>query len=450
MADFGLTSAGFFIKTLATIRADLQSAIRSALGASMDVGDRSIIGQILGILAEAIALVWELAEAVNSSQDPDKATGAALEAICALTGTFRTPASHSTVTLVLGGANTTPIPTGSTARTASTQQVFETIEDVTLSTAAAWDTLVDYVVGNIVTNGGNVYYCKVAADNTKPAPTHTQRHVTVGLFSSAAFYWVWLSAGDAAATATARSQGTGPVVAAADDLEEIVSAIPGWNGVFNPADAVPGRDQATDEELRILREAELTSAGNSPLDAIRADMLKLTDVTACRVFMNVTDVTDVDGMPPHSVEALVQGGTTQVIVDQLLASVAAGIATTGNTTGTATDSQGTDWTIKFSRPVEVAIYVAVSLIKDPDTYEGDDAVKVAIAELDDGQVVGRDAVASRIVAACFGVDGVLDVTSAFLDDAPGPVTTTTVAISLRKLATYSVANVAVTSIDGVP
>jgi uncharacterized phage protein gp47/JayE len=155
-------------------------------------------------------------------------------------------------------------------------------------------------------------------------------------------------------------------------------------------------------------------------------------------------------MPPHSVEALVQGGEDQDIWDRLFASVAAGIATTGNTSGNATDSQGTLWPMEFSRPVEVPIYVAITLTYDADEYEGDTAVKAAIAALGDGQVVGRDAVASRISAAAFSVGGVLDVTVVHLDDAPTPLTGTTVAIGLRSLATYSTVDVAVTSTPGTP
>lgn len=451
MADYGLLSTGYSPKTINVIREELQTQVRASFGASIDVGDKSIIGQLLGIIAEQIALVWEQSEVVNSSQDPDKATGAALEALCALTGTFRTPATYSTVDVVLSGVDATVIPSGSTMRTASTEQQFETTASATLVAVADWDTSTNYVVGDIVKTGGNVYYCFLAANNTLDAPAHTQRYSTGDVLPSvAAAHWEWMSAGDAAVVVTVRASIAGPIVAVSEDISEIVSAVTGWAGVYNPEDAVPGRDEATDSELRQLREFELSGAGTSPTDAIRADLLQLDQVTAARIFVNNTDITDADGMPPHSVEALVQGGDTQSIIDQLFASVAAGIATTGNQTGTATDTQGTTHTIKFSRPVEVPIYVDVTLKKDASTYEGDDAVKAAIAAMDDDQVVGLDAVASRITAACFGVTGVLDVTLVKLDDAPAPTTSTTVAIAPRELATYSTTNIAVTSSNATP
>lgn len=450
MTDFGLTEDGFVPKTIAVIRAEIQDAVRSALGASIDVGDKSIIGHIIGIASESIASVWEMGEAVNSSQDPDKATGVGLEAICALTGTFRTSATFSAVNLLLSGDASAAIATGSIARTASTQLQFITTESATLVAADAWDTSTDYAVGDIASTGGQVYYCYVAADNTIGEPTHTERDPEFALGpSDPKHFWVWLSAGDATAVAPARASDVGPVIAVAEDISQIVSSVPGWAGVYNASDAVPGADELTDAELRELRELELAGAGTSPQDAIRADLLELSAVTAVRIFVNNTDVTDVDGMPPHSVEALVQGGTTQTIVDQLFASVAAGIATTGNTSGTATDSQGTEHTIYFSRPVEVPIFVDVTLKKDPDEYEGDTAVKDAIAAMDDDQTVGLDAVASRISRACF-VGGVLDVTQVFIRTVFPPIASTTIAIAPRELATFSTVNVTVTASDAIP
>lgn len=444
MAEYGLTESGFVPKTLAIVRAEIQAAVRAALGASMDVGDRSIIGQIIGIFSEPIALVWEMGEGVNSSQDPNKAVGAGLDAICALTGTFRPAASRSAVTLTLTGTAATAVPAGSQVRTASTELLFETIDQATLVAATAWAALTAYSLGNRRTNAGRMYQCITAGTSAASGgPTTTAADITDGTV-----HWKYLGEGAAVVDADAQSVDTGEIVAAAGDINEIVSAVIGWNNVVNLLDATPGREQATDEELRRLREFELAGAGTSPIDAIAADLAKLDGVTSVRVFVNNSDATDADGMPPHSVECVVQGGTDQTIFDQLLKSVAAGIPTHGNTTGTATDSQGTAHTMKFSRPVEVPIYVIVDLIKLSATYEGDDAIKAAVAVLDEGiDKVGLDAVASRIAAACW-VTGVLDVSSVKIGTAPAPATSTTIVITSRQIATYDTARITVNATNG--
>ena len=450
MADYGLLTDGFAPKTLPVIHEGLQAAVRAVYGASFNVGDRSIAGQFIGILAEALALVWEMGEAVNSSQDSDKATGAGLDAICALTGTFREAASFSIVSLTLTGTNTTNVPQLSQTRTASTQDVFETLASATIALATAWAATTAYVVGDRRRNGvtQRIYRCITAGTSAgSGGPTTTAFDITDGTV-----HWRYLGDGEGYIDVDALATKTGPIVAISGDIIQIVSAISGWAGVINILDATPGRDEATDAELRVARETELAGAGTSPADAIRADIVKLDGVTTTRVFVNNTDSTDADGMPPHSVEVLVQGGTSQDIFDQLFNSVAAGIATYGNQTGTVTDSQGSSHTVKFSRPVEVPIYADVFVTKESATYEGDTAVKTAIAELDEGDdAVGRDAVSSRISAAVFAdVTGVLDVTLVEIGTAPNPTTSTTIAISTRQLATYDTSRVTVTAVNGTP
>lgn len=449
---FGLTPTGFLIKTLLQIREDMNARLQTTFGASTDVGDQSVLGQITGIYAEALSLVWELAEAVNSSMNPDAATGAALDALCALTGTFREPATYSTAMLTLVGDDGTLVPVATQARTSSTSRVFSTVEDATIAQVDAWAPNTAYAVGDIVRNSSapeRVYECTdPGTSDSSGGPTSTSTAITDN-----GVVWRYLGDGDGVAEVNSACTESGPVIAVAYDISEIVTAVLGLNAITNRDDAEPGTDQMTDEDLRETRERELAGPGTGTANAILADIERLSDdISAVRVFINNTDDTDADGMPPHSVEVLVQGGEDQDIFDQLLNSVAAGIATHGTETGTAVDTQGNSHTIKFSRPEEVPIYVDITLIKDPDEYEGDDAVKAAIAALDeDANAVGRDAVASYIAGRVFReVDGILDITAVLIDDAPGPVASTTIPITLRQLATFDTDNISVTSSDGTP
>lgn len=458
MPTYGLTTDGLIVKTLDVIREELNQRLRGAFGASVKLDDRSILGQITGIISELGALVWELAEAVNSAQDPDKASGAALDALCTLTGTFRPPATYSVVTLTLTGTPTTVVAAESSVKAESTSVHFETMEDATIDTVAAWVESTAYVVGDRVTSNGNIYQCTTSGTSgsgiPSPAPSTTDEEIT----TDGTVVWTFVGAGTGAVDVVAKATETGAVQAVARDLNVIETTTAGWDGVINLLDATTGREIASDEELRQLREDELAGQGNSPIDAIRSDLLRLDDVVSVTVFVNNTDETDVDGMPPHSVEALVRpkdpppSGFDQTVFDALLANVAAGIATHGNTPGTATDSQGTSHTMKYSRPTEVPIYIIVNVTKDPDTYpaDGDDLIKQAIVDWGDEQVCGKNAVASAITAQAFTVDGVLDVTAVKIGTAPAPTLSVTIPISLRELATYDTSRISVVSIDGTP
>lgn len=435
MAVYGLTEDGLIVKTLGIIREELNTRIRDNLGSSMRVDDKSITGQLSGIISEMAALIWELLEAVYNAQDPDKATGASLDALCTLTGTFRPQATYSTVTLTLTGTPTTVIPEGSIATTDSTQVPFETTADATLVAADAWAALTLYAVDDRVTNDGNVYQCVTAGTSAASGgPVGT----TVGVEETdGTVEWLFLGEGTGVVDVIARASETGPTEATAYDILVIDSQVSGWDGVINLLDVTPGRNQATDEELRLLREAEIASPGNTPIDALRGDLLNVENVQAVTIFVNNTDTTDADGIPPHSIEPLILGpdpipaGFDQSIWDALLANVAAGINTYGDIVGTATDSQGTDHTMRFRRPTEVPIYVHVGLVMNEDDYptNGDTLVETAITDWGDAQSTGKDAVASSIVARAFEVDGVLSVSYVAISTAPIATPTTWAALT---------------------
>jgi hypothetical protein len=458
VTTYGLTSTGFVPKTQDVIRGELAAAITAAFGASVDTSSASLLGQLIGILAEREGLLWDLANAVNASQDPNQATGAALDSLAALTGTFRAPASSSTVTLTLTGTPTTVVNAGSQAKTASTGAPFATAAGATIAALTAWAPTTAYNVGDRRTNASRAYQCTIAGTSAgSGGPTTTASSIADGGVT-----WTYLGDGAGAVDVAAASASTGPIVGVSRDISVIQTPVGGWSSVINLLDAKVGANVMTDSALRLLRVAELSAPGVATQNAIRAALLQVSGVTSATVFVNNTDVTNVDGMPPHSVEALVQGGADQDVLNCMFASVAAGVAYQGTTTGVVVDSQGTAQTVKFSRPAQILIYDDVTLIKDPNVYpsNGDALVQAAIVAYGQAQATGKDAVASSIGAACFpvyasgvlvaGVAGVLDVTLVKIGTAPAPGSSATIAISTRQLAVHDTSRITVHSSNGTP
>lgn len=444
----GLSATGLTIPSLDEIRDEINSELQSAFGTSIDLSDGSLLGTVVAIMAERYAELWELTQAVFAAMDPDAATGTSLEALCALTGTNREPASPSTVTLTLTGTNTTLVATGSRAKVVATGAEFATLVDATLATLTAWAPTTVYSVGDRRTNVTRCYVCITAGTSAgSGGPTTTAADITDGTV-----HWRYLGEGAAAADAAAESVEDGPVVATSGDINSITTPVGGWSSVINLLDAEPGSLLETDGVLRLRRELELSTAGAATLDAIRAAVLDIAGVTSCRVFHNPTDATDGDGVPPHAVEVLVEGGDPQDIRDVLLAVVAAGIATHGTTSGTATDGAGNVHDVEFSRPTVVDSYVDVVLTKDALTYpvDGDDQVKAAIVTRGDARGTGYDIVASAISSWAFTVTGVLDVTLVEIGTAPNPTSSATIAISTRQVADYDTSRITVVSSNGTP
>ena len=121
-------------------------------------------------------------------------------------------------------------------------------------------------------------------------------------------------------------------------------------------------------------------------------------------------------------QATVGASFDQAILNCLFASVAAGIAFQGTTTGIVIDSQGTQQTVRFTRPANILIWDDITVLYDPLVYvpaTGDVAVAAAIAAYGGAQATAKDVVASSLAAAVLptyvngvlvaGDPGVLDV-----------------------------------------
>lgn len=450
MPTYGLTSAGLVRKTNEIILAEIHVSLKAAFGDSIKLGSKDVFGQLAAIMAERYANLWELMETVNSSQDPDAALDAELDALCALTGTTREVAAPSTVTLVLTGDDATVVPSGSQASEEDTEAEFQTLAEATIVAASPWANATVYAVGDRVENDtpDRIYECVVAGTSAgSGGPTGTSTGIADNTVT-----WNYLGDGEAVIDVAAEAVLTGPTIAAARKITVIETPVSGWSNVINVLDATLGNDIEANPVLRIRREDELASGGTSPVDPVRSALLDITGVTNVGAFWNHSDVTDSDGVPPHAIEALIQGGDDQDIWDALLANVAGGIQTYGDEVGSADDGEGTTHVRKFSRPSAVTIWIDIELLYDADLYptDGDDQIKAAIVVVGDLVLPGKDAVSSAIKSWCFGVAGVLDVTLAEIKITSPPTSEGTIAISMRELATYDTSRITVVSTPGTP
>lgn len=392
----GLSATGFVGKTLEEILADLVAAERAAFGNEVNTTSASVLGQLNGIFADALRKTWELAELVWDAQYPDTATGRSLTLISALTGTTRLAATKSTVTATC---------------------------TLTAGTYAA----------------GTLIAC-TSADSTARF-VNSAEVVSVGGATSVPMI----------------AETAGIVRANAGTLTVISSSVVGWTAVTNAEDAALGTDEETDAELRIRREAGLRAAGSTTVDAIRSDVLQnVTGVESCNVVENRTDLTDSDGIPPHSFEAIVYGpgspssADDQAVADQIFASAAAGIGTFGTTSKTVTDDQGNSHTVKFTRPTSKSVYLEIDVTVSTRkgwVSGGDSATALKQAIVDwatDNIVPGDDVIAERIKAVAFTQPGVVDVSALRLDFSASPVATANLAISIREFARFATTRIVVT------
>lgn len=448
-APYGVTPTGFNAKTLAEVRADLVAAARRVFGPAANTDSRARLGQLIDIVSEPLADVWNLGTSLANALNPNAATGQQADFIAALTGTTRKAAAATRVTLYLLGTAGTVVPATSRVGQPGTSALFATNAPATITTVAdyafapgtsiAYGTLAKNTASNTIWRARNSGALATGTFPVSPGTSFVDGGVT----------WDLLATGfSAAAEVTADCTVTGAIQAFAGSCTVINSPVAGWSAVTNFLDAVVGNATESDTSMRLRRLLGLASAGKSPVDALRANILKTSGVTTCTIFENTGDVT-VSFLPPHSIEALVEGGLDADIRATIFANKAGGIATSGSTSGTVTASDGVGHIIAFSRPTLVPIYTALAVQKDPARFPTDGvtqlqtAVQAAISAL----TVGADVYATRLAAAAFSVPGVLSAT-ATVGTAPSPAAAS-VSIDVRSRASNS-GSVVVTATDGAP
>lgn len=449
MPVYGLTTTGFTPKTNAVIRAELEASFRSEYGQNVDVDpETSFLGQLIGIVADRLSELWAAAEAVDSSADPDSATWAALDEVAAITGTVRLAARRSTVKMVALGDVGTALAVGRVASVPVTSARFATTAAAVLAAPGAWAGATAYAVGEYRSNGGNIYRVIVAGVSAGAGGPAGQGAAIV----DGTVTWRFIGTSAAMAEVPAESEVFGPIAAATGTLTNIETPQAGWTAVTNAVDAVMGRDVETDADLRIRREQELHAAGNAAIEPIRNALLQVAGVTAATIFENVTMVVDADGMPPKSIEALVTGGADADIRRAVFESKAAGIEAHGSNSGVVVDSMGINHTVNFSRPTTLDVWIVADLVVDAAKFPSNGATQVRDALIEFGQsklVVGKDVVASALVAKAFEIPGLLDATVK-IGLAPAPAGSATLPVTVRQQALLDTARITVNVVNGVP
>lgn len=456
--SFGLTNTGFTPKRITDITAELDVLFRAAFGAGIKTTPDTNFGKLIGVLADREASLWELTEAVYGAFYPNSASGVSLARIGEITNIAPNAATPSTVVLYVGGTDSTLIPAESLVATQDAGDQFETLADATIlgsqksviSLTRAGAT----VTANVTAHGlsaGQFFWHDDAVEVeynglhqvTNVVDPDNYEYTIAGTPSSPATGTITMLP---ATAVDVQAVETGPVQALTGTLTEIVNAVPGWSRAENAVDATKGADAESDADFRQRRLDALAGLGAATVDAIRGAVLAITGVTTAKVFENTTSETDpVSGRPPHSFEVLALGGVDQDILDTIFAEKAAGIETFGTTSGTVTDSQGNDHTVRFSRPASVAIWIEIDLTVDA-SFPGVQEVEDRVLAFGDALDIGEDVIVYPALIGSFDdVPGILNV-AIRIGTAPSPTLDDNIPIGETELADFDSARTTVVTL----
>ena len=136
---FGLSSTGFLRMLESDVLEAIDAEVRPILGIpeGSPITPDSVAGQIDGVVAHQLGLLWEALEAIYHSQYPNSATGIALDNLAALENITRLPATATEVLAMVQGDEGTLVPAGTRASVVPTGSEFEAQADATISRTSA-------------------------------------------------------------------------------------------------------------------------------------------------------------------------------------------------------------------------------------------------------------------------------------------------------------------------
>ncbi|RXY58002.1 hypothetical protein DD568_25565 [Klebsiella pneumoniae] len=291
-------------------------------------------GQMVALVALAIHDANNTAISVYRSFSPATALGDALTSNVKINGITRRAATNSTVDLLLTGTVGTTIINGSVRDTNS----------------VVWNLPATVVIGS-----------------------------------------------DGTVVATATCANSGAVAAVAGSVNGINTPTRGWASVTNPLAATVGVAAETDAELRVRQSQSVALASLTPFDAVDGAIANVEGVTRHKLFENDTETTDANGLPAHSISAIVEGGDATSIANTIRSVKGQGVSTYGTTAVIVTDKYGNPYTIRFSRPIDVPVYVSITL-KALTGYSSEvgDEIKAAVASYINSLAIGDSVLLSRV------------------------------------------------------
>lgn len=447
---FGLTSAGFNKAALTDILNQLNTNTQAVFG-PVNVAPDSVFGQYNGIIAEAIADVWDLAELVYASQYALSALGVSLDAVAELNNLTRLGATSSSATAIMTGAQATSIPQNTEVRQANTDEIFRTAFSATLDIANVLKVTLSIndvasqphtvtiqrlgtpdvaVSSSLVSTENNIMIDlrdQINLNGTYLAelnPTNTNQLVICNtsaddIESFGILIGASVDVEEQWTPVTVEAVNTGSLPVPAGSINTIETPIVGLNAVDNLSAGTEGRDVETDDEFRVRRKKSLQVVGAGTIPSIEARLVEeVESVAVATVKDNRNDVTDADGRPPHSFEAIVTfspdtPANRQLIADKLWEVGPAGIETFGTITEQVTDSAGDLHIVKFSQPTIKYIHINLAITLNAEEVfptNGEDAIKANLAEFGNSLNTGEDCLRQRFYSAIYAVAGVKDIT----------------------------------------
>jgi uncharacterized phage protein gp47/JayE len=293
---------------LSEIQSDLQ-AIYSPNGEEIDFSSSSPDGQFSQLLATIGTTHRELLASIYNATDPSKCDKAQQDSKYQLNYLFRKGGSYTTQNIAI------------TATKTVTLQGLDGSYDDNITTA--------FTVSD---DSGNLWYL---VDTT----TISQGVTTLPF----------------------RAAQIGAVIPTIGTITNIVTITGGITAVNNIVGYTTlGVEEESVLDFRIRRDRSTANQSGNNADTIQGQILALSGVNDCRVWVNDTNLTDTTGTLPHYLWVIVDGGANTDIAD-IIYSNKGGCGTRGSVTVPISTISAQTLNINFDRPNVIPLYVKFNI-----------------------------------------------------------------------------------------
>lgn len=337
-----ISENGIQIDDLYTIQNRLVSAFKSIYGDDVNLDSDTPDGQLLGLFSQELANVHQAVSFIVQMLDPYQATGQWLEQRAMYAGITRITASYSYIDdVIITGTPKTKIPTNSIFIDRSKNKWVST-EEVTLnSNGSARTKFRSLELGNYIINSLEEF---------------TPSTIIVG-------------------------------------IERVTANSNSYGGV----------DEETDEQL--LNRFMLSHSINNFDDrqGLQSALLNIIGVSKCIVYENFTSNTDEKNIPPHSLNAVILGGSDEKIAEVITKKKIGGCGLHGQIEITHLQD-GLSRKVFFDRPTKIDINVSMVIGR----YKSFDDINTAQIQRNLKKLnfnIGENVYASRIISNINLVDG---------------------------------------------
>lgn len=305
-----LNENGLVTKTANELISELETNLKSIYGQDIDVNQNSPDGQLIGILAQLGVDLRELLTAAYNSFDPDQATGVLLDQRVSINGIARQAGSYSI----------TPID-------------ITVDQTVTLNGLDADFNLLNGQGYTVQDDAGNEW---ILVDSVTLTPGTSSRNF--------------------------RSRRVGEITTQINTITSQKTIVLGVTQVNNSSAPISiGVNEENDVNLRLRRGRSFALPAQGSVDSIDSSLLNLDGVSEVVVYENVNPVIDDDGIPPHSLWVIVEGGSNTDIANVLARKKNTGSGWKGETIVPVTRENGTITLVAFDRPVAVNLFIRFTI-----------------------------------------------------------------------------------------